>query len=87
MMAATMPSDPMTRWVHCEECGGEGRHYVGHGNDPFPKDLGPCEDCGGTGEIEVEVEQADGMAALSDRQIDDWLLMMERLFGKEFLSA
>ena len=29
----------------------------------------------------------DGMSAVSDREIDDWLLMMERLFGKEFLEG
>jgi hypothetical protein len=38
-----------TRWVHCEECGGEGRIYWG--NDP--KDRGPCPAACLAGEIEV----------------------------------
>jgi len=75
-----------TRWVHCEECGGEGRILSGNGMDPYPKDFGECEACDGRGEIEAKADP-QGMDALSDRQIDDWLLMMERLFGKEFLEG
>lgn len=45
---------PSVRWIICGECGGEGRHYGGHANDPYPKDYGPCEACDGAGEIEIE---------------------------------
>ncbi len=35
--------------ITCEACQGEGRHYAGDPNDPWPRDLGPCEECEGRG--------------------------------------
>lgn len=32
----------------CERCGGEGRLYGGHPNDPDPVDRGECPVCNGT---------------------------------------
>jgi hypothetical protein len=46
--------DPLTIWVLCEYCGGEGVKYTGHQNDPFPKYVGPCQVCNGSGTEEVE---------------------------------
>lgn len=45
-----------TLLVPCENCGTEGRIYIGYGNDPNPCDAGPCPVCNGTGEEEVEAE-------------------------------
>lgn len=45
-------------FVNCEACGGEGRRYAGHPNDPHPRDLGPCEVCRGEGVAEIESEPA-----------------------------
>lgn len=47
-------TDP--RIVPCEYCGSEGRIYVGHGNDPHPRDDGPCPACEGTGSEIIETE-------------------------------
>lgn len=35
----------------CTSCGGEGRIYSGHPNDPDPRDEGECEACGGDGRL------------------------------------
>lgn len=49
-----MNADP--RIVNCESCGSEGRVYVGHPNDPHPRDGGECEECDGTGREIIEAE-------------------------------
>ena len=45
-------------FVECEVCGGEGRRYAGHQNDPHPLDLGPCRVCQGRCIVEIEAEPA-----------------------------
>jgi hypothetical protein len=42
------------RYALCEACGSEGRIYSG--NDPHPRDEGPCPVCDGTGVVESKVE-------------------------------
>lgn len=42
--------------INCEACSGEGRDLRGHPNDPYPKDCGPCEACGGLGYVESAPE-------------------------------
>jgi hypothetical protein len=44
------------RIVPCEHCGSEGRIYEGYGNDPHPRDCGPCLVCEGTGGEIIETE-------------------------------
>lgn len=46
---------PEVRMVLCEACGGEGRIYSGHPNNPHPREIGPCPTCEGTGLQIVEV--------------------------------
>jgi hypothetical protein len=40
----------------CERCGGEGRIFSGHPNDPHPRDEGPCPVCDGECVVEIECE-------------------------------
>jgi len=59
------PSDdfglPDVRTVRCEACHGEGRHYVssqprqGDVSPDTERDAGPCEECNGTGTVDVVV--------------------------------
>ena len=48
--------DTDIRFVVCEHCQGEGHIYVGHSNDPNPRDDGPCPVCLGECMVEVAVE-------------------------------
>lgn len=45
------------RFITCEHCGGEGRIFVGHPNDPHPRDAGPCLVCDGECVEEIGVEE------------------------------
>lgn len=47
------------RFITCEHCGGEGRIFVGHSNDPHPRDSGPCPECNGECAVEVGVEPVE----------------------------
>lgn len=88
-----------TRIVECEMCLGTGYLEYSHGRyDPRDGSLityeQECPACLGRGEVETEAELADeddaaaeGMSALSDREIDEWLITIERLFGKEWLEG
>lgn len=44
------------RFITCEHCRGEGRIFVGHPNDPHPRDSGPCPVCNGECLEEIGVE-------------------------------
>lgn len=48
--------DQQVRFVQCTNCGGEGRVYSGHPNDPHPGDCGECPICKGVGMEEIPVE-------------------------------
>jgi hypothetical protein len=43
------------RLIDCPYCGGSGRLYVETWHNP-ECDIGPCRECDGTGECEIEVE-------------------------------
>lgn len=47
------------RHILCRNCLSEGRIYVGHPNDPHPRDIGECPICEGTGYETVLVEPID----------------------------
>ena len=49
-----------TRLILCEACGSEGRIYRGQYEDE--RDCGPCPECNGQGEVEVELECMDEFA-------------------------
>lgn len=49
-----LPPDPNVRIVCCENCGSEGRVYIGQYEDE--RDNGECPVCEGTGGEIVEVE-------------------------------
>lgn len=50
---------PEVTIVPCDDCGSEGRILRGWGNDPDPRDYGPCQTCEGTGMMLVELEEVE----------------------------
>jgi hypothetical protein len=46
--------DFLTASHRCESCGGEGKLYSGHQNDPEPRFEGDCTACDGTGKVTAE---------------------------------
>lgn len=60
-----------TRFVTCDHCHGEGRIYVGHPNDPRPRDAGFCPACNGERVVEVKVESACDMCGAPHEDHDD----------------
>jgi len=45
--------------MDCEECEGTGKLFLSHPNDPVDRFI-PCEDCGGSGERDVDLRDLDG---------------------------
>lgn len=80
------PSDdfglPDVRTVPCEACGGEGRRYVsnqprqGDVSPDTERDNGQCEECIGTGEVDVVV----GVCGCDDH-LDDSLVEVVRPYS------
>ena len=55
----SVPGNHHTIMIHeCPNCHGEGRMYGAPSKwgDGHPTDLGPCQVCGGSGELEQEFE-------------------------------
>ena len=54
----------MTALICCNECGGEGRILTSRGGtDPDVRDLGPCEECDGSGNQPCSVCKCDEAAS------------------------
>jgi hypothetical protein len=45
--------------ILCQNCGSEGRIFVGPPNDPHPRDIGECPVCEGTGYEIILAESVD----------------------------
>ena len=56
-------SETLTRVVPCPECGGDGGWSYPVSHDPFRNTIREavqeCQDCGGTGEIEIELQPVE----------------------------